>query len=348
MAHPLADAHSLMEFMRDLAAVYRSVVSSSVTPMLSPLFDPTLLDAASAGDIDNLTMDDSIVEQSRLLPSHRYDWFNSAVGCPPVMQPATIIPEAFSTLIDRVGRHEDGEPMPWDEWDITAPVEHYIIHFDSGKLAHLYNSTSMAGDRDGQRLSYLDCLLSHIWSAINRARFEGKDQQELVYLNQTISMRGARLSANLPANFIGSPILLARITSPAMAPPSELARNIRSTITQFNAETLGARLYEFAMEASPPWRIWNAFLGQKNIIVTSWIGEGIYELDFGVQGSPNLPVYAEGVMPSMDGLIQVLDVPGVCSSKTSSKWYERGGVDVSIHLASDHIMHRVVEYLTNI
>ncbi|KAF4604237.1 hypothetical protein EYR40_001418 [Pleurotus pulmonarius] len=342
VAHPLADAHSLMEFMRDWAAVYRSAMSNGVAPMLSPLFCPSLLDAAATGDIDNPVVDESIVEQSRLLPSHRYDWFRSTKDCPPIMRAATIIPEGFRALIDDVEAREDGEPMPWDEWDIAAPVEHYLFHFDGDKLARLHNSTPGGG----QRLSHLDCLLAHLWFAINLARFEGKDQRELVYMNQTISLRGARLSANLPVNYIGSPILLARVASPASAPPSDLARNIRSTVARFSAETLGAKLYEFAMETSPPWRIWNAFLGRRNLIVTSWIGEGMYELDFGMPGHPNLPVYAEGVMPSMDGLVQILDVPDRSSSK-SSRWYQRGGADVSVHLTSAS-MSRVIEYLTTI
>ena len=82
MAHPLADAQALMCFMHDWAAKNRAMLASTLLLSLSPVFDPSLVDQAAAGDIDAPEPDQSLVQEARRLPLHPFDWWTSAEGCP--------------------------------------------------------------------------------------------------------------------------------------------------------------------------------------------------------------------------------------------------------------------------
>lgn len=83
---------------------------------------------------------------------------------------------------------------------------------------------------------------------------------------------------------------------------------IRNTITNITSsrEILPLHLYTLAYESSPQ-RIWQAFLGQRHILVTSWAKSGIYDLDFGFGHS--LPRYVHGDLPVADGFVCVKEAP---------------------------------------
>ncbi len=52
---------------------------------------------------------------------------------------------------------------------------------------------------------------------------------------------------------------------------------------QFTAPALGALMHEMAYELDPA-RRWNAFLGGRHTIVTSWVGVDVGGVDFGFRG----------------------------------------------------------------
>jgi hypothetical protein len=175
--------------------------------------------------------------------------------------------------------------------------------------------------------------LSHIWILINRAR--GHDSREdNVYLNLTSGLRN-RLSPSLPNEFVGSPLLLTYVSKTgkdaSAGPIGHIAGGIRSTLTLFTSEAVSAYIHNAAYEASPQ-RLWQAFLSSRHTLVTSWTQLKAYEVHFG-EGSgaaPQLARYVQGVMPRMDGLVQVMDVG------------ESGDFDVSLNLERD-AMDRLLE-----
>ncbi|KAA8646069.1 hypothetical protein EYZ11_001950 [Aspergillus tanneri] len=121
--HPLADAHSVIHFVKDLASVSRSILQGADLPSLSPSFEPDKVDSSAAGDINALSADPAIVQEVERLPLHRYDWWTQAPGSS--RTPRT--PEVF--------QNEDlspaGKPIPWHEWDVSAPPLFYDVHLTS-------------------------------------------------------------------------------------------------------------------------------------------------------------------------------------------------------------------------
>jgi hypothetical protein len=89
----------------------------------------------------------------------------------------------------------------------------------------------------------------------------------------------------------------------------QIAREIRSTLTQFTPEAVSAHLHDAAHEVSPQ-RLWQGFLGREHTMVTSWTQMKVYEVYFGHSAAdvPRLARYVRGVMPQMDGLVQVVDI----------------------------------------
>lgn len=111
------------------------------------------------------------------------------------------------------------------------------------------------------------------------------------YRHMTISpdLR-ARLSPPFRIPSSSSPILLSRATLPsaASADPSHLpaiARGIRATIAKFDASAIGAVLRDLAFDTAAG-RVWNVFLGQRDLIVTGWVRVGLYDVrvDGGEEG----------------------------------------------------------------
>lgn len=320
MAHPLADAQSLMVFIHQWASACHGFAKS---PMAPPTFNPGKLDSHASGSIDGDVADQSLVDTARLLPLHRFDWWNDA------KDPA--FPSFLTTTSENskppFPREKSKPPLPlspstpgpWSTWDFSRPVSHAMLHFTEEQLSSLRATTR---ESPGCRpdISRLDALLAHIWSAINRARgFSHSDDN--VFLNVTLSAR-TRVQPPLPDSFIGSPIFLTHIrSSGSEASATSLgptASAIRETLKLFTPEKMGAFLHDAAFESSPQ-RLWQAFLGHHHTLVTSWLRLNVYDVDFG-GGTPR---YVHAVMPKMDGCVQVMD---------SSR--EIGGVDISLYLDS--------------
>lgn len=176
-------------------------------------------------------------------------------------------------------------------------------------------------------------LLAHIWGLIVSARGQATDATS-VHLDMTIGVRG-RLSPPLPESTLGSPLVIVPVTLPAreVASCSELAASsLRSAIALCDAPSLAAHLHDAAFYLSPQ-RYWNAFLGERHTLVTSWVRLGVYEVDF---GGGQAPRYVEAIMPGCDGCVCVMEVSaGEASTKgTEKKWYD-SGVAVSLHLRAE-------------
>ncbi|KAI0708509.1 transferase family-domain-containing protein [Earliella scabrosa] len=330
LVHCIADAIAMFQFVKDWAAVHRALLQSSGQPSLpvpNPIFDPALLDKA-AGDMKADGPDPALLSVAQALPMHRYDWWSSANGCPAPMLPATQVPEVLRGT--DIG--PPGEPMPWSEWDVLAPVAHYLVYFAPAEVQRMWEDASRHQDPSAPRISRLDALLAFVWRLIVRARGMAHDP-ELINMAVTIGVR-SRLSPPLPDAFLGSPITLARVSltgeeivsAESVAPA---ASAIRAAMSQFTPPSISALLHEM-MHAVNPQRTWRAFLGRRHSIVTSWQNLDAYGVDFG-GGAP--PRYVDAVMPSMDGCIHVMEA-GPLGAGNGGRWYAEP-VCVSLHLAAD-------------
>lgn len=324
LAHPLADATSLMTFMNHWTYNNRAHQSNSVSPPPppSPVFDPQQIDAQAAGDIDASQPDQELVRKARTLPIHRFDWWaTSAEGYPSflIQTSENSKPEDEQLLAEAMKEHSS--VPPWETWNLLSSVTHAIVHFTPAQMEAL---RAKARQYD-PRVSRLDAVLGHVWSVINRAR--GLDNSDAdVFMNVTLGVR-TRVDPPLPNEFMGSPLMLAHVAARGKDAAStdtgitgQLASRIRSTIEQFTPQTMAAVLHNAAYELCPQ-RFWQAFLGRNHVLVTAWLRLGVYDVDFCVDG--NKARYAHPVMPPMDGCLQVMD--GASGD---------GGMDVSLYLES--------------
>ncbi|EFR05475.1 transferase [Nannizzia gypsea CBS 118893] len=335
-AHPLADIQSLVYFVKDWASVSRSVLSNTPCPALKPQFEPGLLDSLAAGDIDAIEADTAIIQKTKSMPLHRYDWWAPSPGAPwPVKVPDGLACKTISPA---------GKPMPWSEWNVAEPVSHYVVHFNRRQVEAVSRAATATGLSQGTgavqtRTSQHDAILAHVWSCINRARKLEDDKGDnrpvhcdLVY--------GVRPAFKLDKSFMGSPIIMVNVEMSASKPPAlqAIAQRIRQTITDISQpDLLAAHLHSVAYEESPQ-RIWQAFLGRRHILVTTWARAGIYEVDFGFSSSSAPSIrYAEGVVPDMDGNVLIKEAPPLKKTDLSdgrSSW-TADGVDVSLRLRAE-------------
>lgn len=337
MAHPLADAQALAHFMHDGAAVSRATLNETPMPLLSPVFDPQLLDRAAAGDIDAVRPDSTVVDMARSLPCHRFDWWASADGCP-FETPATKIPPELDPAF--IG--PPGTILPWSDWDTDAPVSHYLIHFSGPEVTRIWEAASSPS----AQVSHHDAFVAHVWALINRARAFEHDN-DAVHLNVSFGLR-TRLRPALPDSFLGSPIMnadaLCTGREASIDSAASVAGVIRSTVAKFTPEALAAMLHDAAFEVTPR-RLWQAFLGRRHVIVTSWVHQHLYEVDF---GTGSLPRYVEAVMPSCDGIVEIMEAAptgadaGVQHDSKKQKHWSDDGVDVSVCLEQE-AMKRLVQ-----
>ncbi|PWY92546.1 hypothetical protein BO70DRAFT_357672 [Aspergillus heteromorphus CBS 117.55] len=377
IAHPLADASSLVRFVKDWARVCRSVLVGAATPALRSVFAPEQLDAVIAGDINAASPDQAIIQRTEALPFHRYDWWNPSPDYP---QAATV-PEAF--------QNQDlppaGNPIPWREWDTKAPVSHYVLHLSSDQVEAIWRQASDASPTatttttkttaPPNRLSRHDAVLAHIWASVNRARQLQNDSGPVhcdltygfrptfhlgeAYLGNAnvmvnVEMTGAEMTTTTTtttttADSKGQQQPHGNLPTTAALPP--IAQRIRQTLTRVRDPTLlAAHLHRLAYESSPQ-RIWQGFLGRRHIMVTTWARAGLYEVDFGLG-----PLrYADGILANLDGLLLIKEAPPPSSpgrrselvgntthngvSQSPPTWTEHG-VDVQLHLATE-VMNRL-------
>ena len=341
-AHAIADAHSLVYFVKHWAAVSRSILQSLPLPSQTPMFYPKMLDSLAAGDINSDAADEAIIQQTTKLPFHRYDWWIPSPGMPCW---GTLKPDVFTEEVVPAGN-----AIPWWELDMEAPVSHYVIHLNKEQVDFLWQE-SIKGLSEGdmkERISKHDAILAHIWSCINRARQMGQDD---VPVHADLSY-GLRPVLNLGDGFMGSPIVILNLemraselafTSTTATDRSEqginiqpIAQYIRKTINQANDPSLlAAHLHSVAFEKTPQ-RIWQAFMGRRHILVTTWARAGLYEVDFGFGGESKVR-YAEGIVPDMDGIVLIKEAGAV---EKGMSWTERG-VDISVRLRRED-MERLI------
>lgn len=324
MAHPLADITALTRFVRDWASVSRAMLEKDVLPMLNPVFEPLRVDARAAGDINAEDTDPRILDDAHSLPLHRYDWW-----APPAAPPAPFSPDLPLA----------GTPLPWAEWDKTAPVDIYTVHFTRKQVDLLWKA---ANTSTNFKISKHDALLAHIWSCVVRARGLENDQNP-VHCDLTLGLRPA---FQLDDSFMGSPIMMLNIEMAASRAASgkalgEIAKRIRETLSVVNnPQRVAAHLYSIAFEKSPQ-RIWQGFLGQRHTLVTTWARAGIYDVDFGVGSRIR---YADGVVPRLEGCILIVDGPPIeptQSSAAKQEWSDNG-LEVTLPLRCED-MERLLQ-----
>jgi hypothetical protein len=108
---------------------------------------------------------------------------------------------------------------------------------------------------------------------------------------------------------------------------SKIVRRIRETLIETsNPANLAAHPHSVAYEKSPQ-RLWQAFLGRRHILVTTWACAGIYDVDFGLGSGIR---YADAVLPAMDGGVLIKEGP----SSSAHSWTDNG-LDVTVHLRTE-------------
>ncbi|KAJ7265408.1 transferase family-domain-containing protein [Mycena haematopus] len=326
-SHPLADAQTLTNFVNDWATVNRALVHNLTPPVLTPDFSPAALDQAALGDIDAAAPDPEIIKTAHELPIHRYDWWASADGCPAGALESTKIPPHLASLTDI----EFGPPIPWHTWDLQAPVSNFLLYFSADELAGIW----AAAASPGTPISRFDALQAHLWAVLIRARAP-ETPEEQFHFNITLGVRD-RVAPPLGAHALGSPIVLARATGTAGMSLGQLARTIRETVGQFTPSRVGSLLHEMAFDVDAR-RMWGGFIGRRNTIVTSWMRLGVYEVDFG----GGRPRFVHGVMPAMEGVIQVMEARP--QSFARGPWYQ-DGASVSLMLTTEVIQRMLKDPL---
>jgi hypothetical protein len=321
ITHCFADAVSLSRFAKDWSHMSRCMLRNEHLPALTPIFDPQRLDSFAAGDIDTFSPDPSIVTKARSLPQHRYDWHLQVQGQPW----STHTPADFDTSLTL----SPSTPIPWHQWDTKATVSHRVLHFSPQEIQKIY---SFATPSSGTplKISKHDALLAHIWSHITLAR--QIPENTIVYLDMTFGLR-PRVSPPFPDSFLGSPITHTAISYTVSSTPpsiSSLAQTIRKTLAIFTPEAVANHLHDVAFEVAPQ-RLWRACLGREHVLLTTWVHAGVYEVDFGCGG----PRYVEAVMPSCDGLVEVMEAGDVREEGGGRADWISEGADVSVYLEAE-------------
>ncbi|KAI0016596.1 transferase family protein [Xylariomycetidae sp. FL0641] len=330
VAHPLADAHSLLLFAQRWAAASRAWFdhppSTAEADLLEPLvFDPSLLDARAAGDLDDAgAPDPALRAAARALPLHRFDWWDvDAPGYPAALRATTAhsVPPpspSSSALVEPETR------APWHTWDLARPVSFAVLHFPAAELQRL-KAGALATDPSchGVAISRLDALLAHLRAAVQAARsgdHQGPDDTasaDAVCLDVTLDAR-RRVAPPLPAGFVGSPLVVAHVGGGGDA---ATAGALRRALARFTPGAVAALLHDAAFAPSPQ-RLWQAFLGPTHLLATSWLRLPLYGVDF--VGGGTRPRYVHAVMSKMDGIVQVMDAV-----------LGDGGVDVALYLEKE-------------
>ena len=316
ITHCLADALSLSRFANDWATLHRSSLlevgvgyykeTGLPPPNPPPIFNPQMLDAYAAGDI-NGPPNDELRRKARGLPQHRYDWYTPVEGQPwpnPKPQDFDDVIEAMEDVGAVLG---PTTPIPWSQWDTRCSVSHRILHFSREEILSIFNtasSTSTSSTPSNRKIEAVtelkiskhDALLAHLWSEIiiSRCLPEGTTS----YLDVTFGIR-ARVEPPLPDEYLGSPIMHVAVPSTSLgesrtfAATSSLAsrmdkssmdvvcaaRQIRAHLSKFGNEEISCILHERASELAPQ-RIWGTCLGREHVLLTTWVHSGVHNVEF--------------------------------------------------------------------
>lgn len=319
IAHVLADADALVKFVGNWATAYRG---ERVKDADLPVFEPSLLDRNAAGRIDSQRPDQNIVAQSRALPVSRFDFWESGVNLPPALKSLT------AEQLD----WGKGQIMPWETWVQDVPVDHFIVYFSAKEIKRMWEDATSSAP-SGTWVSRFDALLAHIWALLIRSRQLPAEAPNLMHV--TLGARARTSSPPLPPTFLGSPILLTRITGAAGSDTGQLAASIRTNLTQFTPEAMAAYLHDRAFDVSAQ-RLWSGFLGNSNSIMTSWLDTEANQVDF--FGESARLLFVDCLMPALDGIIQFIEA--VDGGIKRGKWYN-GEVAVTMFLRRD-VMERLL------
>jgi len=184
--HCLADAHTMVQFINDWARVNRAMLAHAPIPPLVPIFDPSLLDQAAAGNIDADMAEPDLIEATRALPIRCFPPPAPANGNPPSLTPST--------------------PTQLASKDSRVPVGRYLLYFSPEEVQRIWEDASI--ESSGTYVTRFAALAALLWSLMMRNRELGRDQQTL---DIPMNFR-SRLFPALPETFIGSPTILATIT----------------------------------------------------------------------------------------------------------------------------------------
>ena len=343
LVHSLADAAALLNFMNDWAAMNRALSFQRTVPKPQPLFNPSLIDAAAAGDIDDKSSNPAILKVAAKLPVHRFDyWASTGPSTPEWAIPSTRIPPELASQSRDI---KLGKPVPYQTWDAAAPCSHTTFFFSAAETHAIYLH---AAANTQTRISHQDALLAHLWAGLIRAR--GLKGGEEHFIDVTIDGR-RRLPKPLPPSFIGSPIFnlgvptkVKAITSPASSAKdvADKAAAIRNNVAKFDGEAVAALLHEMCFELGGQ-RRWNCFLGDYHVIATSWLGIGVEEVVF-EEGEKVR--WAEALIPQCVGVVIVTE--GGAGGNDAKEGYDKSkdwwsnGVKLNVYLRSD-VMTRLME-----
>lgn len=344
ITHCLSDAVCLVQFAKAWSARAGALFSPSeetlaVGPSSPPssssppraVFDPSLLDRHAG--LQGQHMDDDKIRLARSLPMHRYDWWRTdAPGYPAWAAASSAATRPTAAQLRDVTLSPSTAP-PWTTWDAAAPVAHAQIRFGGDEVRRIKAAAQadllkeeeedrgvVVGGGGSSSISRLDALLAHVWILINRARAIDLDDNdgndEPVYMDLTLGLR-TRVDPPLPATFAGSPLLLAHVAlSSSSSSLGAVALAVRQAVARFTPDAVAAYLHDAAHEVSPQ-RLWQAFLGRRHTLVTSWARAGCYAEvgDFvsgggGASRPSRPPRYVQGRMPRVDGCCQVMDGVG--------------------------------------
>ena len=301
LSHSLADAQSMVGFVRDWAAVNFALARKQPPPFIENIFDPSLLDRATAGDLNDVQPDPVLVEASRRLPVHRYDRWNLSKTCPPAFRSSM---EVTKPMLQKDVSLSPALPIPWPEWQFLEPSLYYHLYFSALEIRRIWEEATKEFNVE---VSHLDALIAHLWKSLSRAR--NLELTETVYLNIVLGIR-TRIGQRLPPNYLGSPTIHIHTAMQgqdlASVSTAKIAKKIRKTIEMFNPETLPALLHDMNHEVGAQ-RLWQFFLGRRHTTCTSWLRQGVSTMEFS-QGI--MPRYVESGMPhTMDGIVKIMETP---------------------------------------
>ncbi|CAN8095526.1 unnamed protein product [Discula destructiva] len=322
MTHCLGDAVCLGAFTKAWAERTRMLLDDSgnsenvTTPQA--VFDPALLDTHACVSRRE-PPDGAKLALARSLPMHRYDgWDVEAPGTPAWARNFAIATKPDAQSLAGI-ELSPATPQPWEppgqageeedeaaEAEAEAVDEHVQIRVTAAEMRRLKEAAHLGLPRAGQFVSRLDALTAHCWAAVSRARGLQDLADEKVGLAVTLGLR-SRVEPRLPDTFAGSPLVLGRIertgAEVCSASLGSLALSLRSMVSRFTPEAVGAYLHDAAHEVSPL-RLWQVSLGKRQLGVTSWTRAGTYEVDLGA----GRPRYVQARMPRLAGQMQILDI----------------------------------------
>ncbi|KAK5637316.1 hypothetical protein RRF57_013028 [Xylaria bambusicola] len=312
ITHCLSDAICLLHFIHTWAErsrwLHHTPKTAETSPALSALFNPGLLDAHANLGPGATEPDTGRLSRALGLPMHRFDWWaTDEPGYPSWATATTKATVPTAAELAQVELSPSTAP-PWATWDPSAAVDSMQIRFSRAEVERMKVAAmkSLLDDFKDQAVSRQDALLAHLWVLVNRAR-RLENLPEQVYLDISLGIRN-RVSPPLPDSFVGSPLLLAYTNKTgAQAAASTIgaaAGAIRKTVSLFTPQAVSDHLYASAHEVSPQ-RLWQAFLGSRHLLVTSWARSRAYEVNFHGTGVAR---YVQTQMPFLDGVLQLMDI----------------------------------------